>query len=72
MLLLIFCFAVPVYTTLSWSVQTVDENGARLYNHSPIVVDQNNIPHIAYNTLANGTYFVMLQAGTAQAGTPKQ
>ena len=58
MLLVTFCLAVPAYAALSWSVQTVDENGASLYSHCPIVVDQNNTPHIAYNALVNGTYFV--------------
>jgi len=59
MLLMTFCSAVPAQTSLSWSVQTVDENGASLFSHASIVVDSNNAPHIAYNGLVNGTYFVM-------------
>jgi hypothetical protein len=57
---------LPVHAALSWTVQTVDENGA-LYGSSycPIVVDSNNIPHIAYTVWSQGTerawpyYFVM-------------
>ena len=57
--LLLTLLTVPAHTALSWSVQTVDENGASLYSHASIVVDSNNTQHIAYNDLTNGTYFVM-------------
>jgi hypothetical protein len=65
-LLLAFCSTAPAQTSLSWSVQTVDENGAAMGNgYCSIVVDSNNTAHIAYTDWNESTvrqfpyYFVM-------------
>jgi hypothetical protein len=50
------CSALPVLAALSWTVQTVDENGGGIY--CPIVLDSNNTTHIAYASLVNETFFV--------------
>ena len=46
-LLLTFCSAVPVHAQPVWNVQTVDANGAESTG-SPIALDSNNVPHVAY------------------------
>ncbi len=49
MLLATFWSATPVHATPSWIVLTVDVNAYGYGNgYSPIVLDSNNIPHIAY------------------------
>ena len=68
MLLVTFGSAVPVHAALSWSVQTVDENGAAMGNgYCPIAVDSNNITHIAYtdwneSTVSQFTKFFAMHA----------
>jgi hypothetical protein len=54
--LLASCSASSVHAALSWTIQTVDENGGG--GNSPIVIDSENITHIAYTSLINGSYFV--------------
>jgi hypothetical protein len=53
-----FSSSTPVQATVTWNVQTVDENGA-YGGHCPIVVDSNNTVHIAYSAIYNDTYWVM-------------
>jgi hypothetical protein len=52
MLLLFPCFALPVHSALSWSIQTVDEYACSSgYGTAcPIAVDSKNMPHIAYTS----------------------
>jgi len=52
MLLVTFCSAVPAHAALSWNVQTVDNNAYGYGNgYLPIVLDSNNVPHIAYTNV---------------------
>jgi hypothetical protein len=48
MLLVTIYSAVPVQASLSWSVQTVDNNAYTFQSRCPIALDSNNSPHIAY------------------------
>jgi hypothetical protein len=53
MLFAAFLFTLPVQATLSWDIQTVDESVAGTGNgYCPIVMDSNNLPHIAYTGVA--------------------
>jgi hypothetical protein len=59
MLLLAFCLVVPVQAASSWSVQTVDVNGAGISEDiCPIVIDSKNNPHIAYTDFINNENLV--------------
>jgi hypothetical protein len=58
-ILLSFCAFTPVQAAVNWNTHTVDENGAYIDGHCPIVIDSNNTVHIAYSAIYNDTYWVM-------------
>lgn len=69
---LMSCFILPVQGTLSWTVQTVDENACSSgYGTScPIVIDSKNIAHIAYTAV--GDPWCVIYASWDGSGWNKQ
>jgi hypothetical protein len=54
-----FSAFTPVQAAITWNTQTVDENGAFIDGHCPIIVDSNNTVHIVYSAIYNSTCWVM-------------